>query len=180
MLGHRLAPALVAALVAAGFAAPAELRAQDVAAPCLLCAAPVSAPGTAEPPSPIRLDVQSRLEFDSIVFNGEGEASMTLSPQGSAQILGAASATGARAMPGTITIRGEPGRQVRIDVPTRIDLFGEYGGSVQIDRIMTDLPNFPRIGDDGTLSFRFGGEIRLTGETDGNYRAAIDFLVEYL
>ncbi len=105
---------------------------------------------------------------------------MSLSPEGGAQISGAASATGARAMPGSVVIRGDPGRQVRIDLPSRIDLSGEFGGYVRIDRIVTDLPSFPRIGDDGVLSFRFGGDVRISGEPDGAYRGSVDFIVDYL
>lgn len=169
------------ALVAAGLAAPGELRAQDVsAAPCQLCGPATSAAGEARATLPIRLEVQTRLDFDSIIFGGDGEALMSLSPEGSAQISGAASATGARAMPGSVVIRGDPGRQVRIDLPSRIDLFGEFGGTVRIDRIVTDLPSFPRIGDDGVLSFRFGGDVRISGETDGAYRGSVDFIVDYL
>ena len=83
-------------------------------------------------------------------------------------------------MPGTIVILGEPGRQVRVDVPTRIDLAGEYGGGVRIDRIITDLPTFPRIGDDGLLTLPLRRRDPDHGETDGNYRGAVDFMVDYL
>ncbi|MDQ3074897.1 MAG: DUF4402 domain-containing protein, partial [Pseudomonadota bacterium] len=89
-------------------------------------------------------------------------------------------AAGARAMPGSVLIRGEPGRAVRVDLPGQVQLFGEGASSIRIDSLTTDLPSFPRIGDDGTLSFRFGGDLRLSGDSDGAYRGTIDITVEYL
>ena len=93
---------------------------------------------------------------------------------------GAASATGARTMPGSVLIRGEPGHPVRVDLPRQVNLFGEGNGAIRIDSIVTDLPAFPRIGDDGTLSFRFGGDLRISGDGDGAYHGSIDIIVEYL
>ena len=147
----RLVPALLLALVAAGLAAPG--RAQ-VAAPCRLCSADSGFPDLLRPATPLRLEVQSRLEFDKIIFGGLGEAQFALSPGGSATMSGATTATGAHAMPGGVLIRGEPGRAVRIDLPRQVDLFGGGSGSIRIERLVSDLPDFPRIGDDGTLSFR--------------------------
>jgi len=181
MSGHRLASALIAAFVAACITVPATARVQDVAAaPCQLCGGTADESAESRATSSIRLEVQTRLDFDKVVFNGEGEAVVSLSPEGVSQMLGAASATGASAMPGSVVIRGEPGRQVRVDLPSRIDLIGEFGGAVRIDQIVTDLPSFPRIGDDGSLSFRFGGDVRITGDTDGLYRGSVEFLVDYL
>ena len=59
-------------------------------------------------------------------------------------------------------------------------MFGDGSGSIRINSLVTDLPSFPRIGDDGTLSFRFGGDLRLSGDSDGAFRGTIDIIVEYL
>lgn len=183
MLGRFLAPAMLAALVAAGFVVPitwaTSARAQGPGAPCRLCRAE-SAPSADSVSTPLRLEVQTRLEFDKVVFAGLGEAQLILSPHGTVQLSGAASAAGARAMPGNVFIRGEPGRAVRIDLPRGVQLTGAGAGSIRIDSIVTDLPDFPRIGDDGTLSFRFGGDLRISGDSDGAYRGSIDIVVEYL
>ncbi len=175
---RRLVPALLLALVVAGLGAPG--RAQDSAAPCRLCSADSGSAILVRPATPLRLEVQSRLEFDKIVFGGLGEAQVALSPSGGATISGATTATGARAMPGSLLIRGEPGRAVRIDLPRQVELFGEGSGSIRIERLVTDLPDFPLIGDDGTLSFRFGGDLRVSGDSDGAYRGSVEILVEYL
>jgi hypothetical protein len=183
MVGPKLAPAMLAALFVAGFAVPVTWAhpavAQEVAAPCRLCAAnPIAA--DKHPDKPLKLEVQTRLEFDKVVFAGLGEGQFMLSPQGAAHLSGAAAAAGARAMPGSVLIRGEPGRAVRIDLPARVELLGEGKGAIRIDSIVTDLPDFPRIGDDGTLSFRFGGDLRISGDSDGAYRGSVDIVVEYL
>lgn len=175
---RRLVPALLPALLAASLGAPG--RAQNSAAPCRLCSADSAASQAARSNTPLRLEVQGRLEFDKIVFGGLGEAQVALSPSGTATISGATSASGARAMPGSVLIRGEPGRAVRIDLPRQVQLFGEGSGSIRIERLVTDLPDFPLIGTDGTLSFRFGGDLRVSGDGDGAYRGSIDILVENL
>ena len=185
MLGHCLAPVMLVALVAAGFVAPialpGEAKAQaTIAAPCRLCGAKTVDGGDKRPAAPLRLEVQTRLEFDKVVFGGMGEAMVTMSPDGVTRMAGAASATGARTMPGSVLIRGEPGHPVRVDLPRQVNLFGEGNDAIRIDSIVTDLPAFPRIGDDGTLSFRFGGDLRISGDGDGAYHGSIDIIVEYL
>jgi hypothetical protein len=145
-----------------------------------LCSATTDDPSNARAASPLRLQVESRLDFDKVVFEGTGAASLALSPGGITRLSGAATAAGARAMPGTVLVRGEPGRAVRIDLPPEVRLFGDGSGSIRIDSLVTDLASFPRIGDDGTLSFRFGGDLRLSGDSDGAYRGTIDITVEYL
>ncbi len=171
---------MFAVLVAAGVLAPAPGRAQDaVAAPCQLCSPVPSDLLNAPPAAPLRLQVETRLDFDKVVLEGTSSAMLVLSPDGAVQLTGA-TASGARAMPGSVLIRGEPGRAVRVDLPGRVILFGDGTGSISIDSLTTDLPSSPRIGADGTLSFRFGGDLRLGGESDGAFRGSIDIVVDYL
>jgi len=169
------------ALVATGLLAPSAGHAQDAqSAPCLLCSAAPTDVFNARPVAPLRLQMETRLDFDKIVFEGTGDALLALSPNGNVRLSGAATAAGARAMPGSVLIRGEPGRAVRIDLPGKVILFGEGNGSISIESLTTDLPNFPRIGPDGTLLFRFGGDLRISGDTDGPFRGSIDIVVDYL
>lgn len=180
MSGFCLPSILRAAFAAASLAVPATLRAQDIAAPCQLCSATPPDLATARAPAPIRLEVETRLDFDKVVFNGPGSASIALSPDGVARLSGAASAAGARAMPGSVLIRGEPGRAVRIDLPQSVTLFGDGAGTLRIESLSTDLPAFPRLGEDGTLTFRFGGDLRLVGDSEGAFRGTIDIIADYL
>jgi hypothetical protein len=180
MLGLRLAGFASVVLVRRGLVVPAVSNAQDASSRRAACAAPTPISLNAHPAAPLRLEVESRLDFDKVVFEGNGSALLALSPGGVARLSGAATAAGARAMPGTVLVRGEPGRAVRVDLPRQVELFGAGTGSIRIDSLVTDLPSFPRIGDDGTLSFRFGGDLRLTGDSDGAYHGTIDITVEYL
>ena len=181
MSGPCLRLVLSAALVAAGLAVPTILRAQDSgAAPCQLCGAGPTDPLNARPIAPLRLEVETRLDFDKVVFAGQGSALVALSPDGTARMSGAAAGAGARAMPGSVLIRGEPGRAVRVDLPHQVTLFGQSAATIRIDSLTTDLPPFPRIGADGTLSFRFGGDLRLSGDGDGAFQGTIDIVVDYL
>ena len=122
------------ALAAAGLVVAAPGHAQDaVAAPCRLCGADASGTLDAAPVAPLRLQVETRLDFDKIVFDGAGSASLALSPDGAARLSGAATAAGARAMPGSVLIRGEPGRAVRVDLPGKVTLFGDGHGTISLD-----------------------------------------------
>ena len=180
MLALRLAVLPIVAL-AVGLAVPAPSSAQDsIAVPCRLCAAGGDGGTTTAATTPLRLEVETRLNFDKVVFDGKGSALVALSPGGIARLSGAATAAGARAMPGSVLVRGEPGRAVTVELPPRVQLFGSGSGTLMIESLVTDLPAFPRIGDDGTLSFRFGGDLRLTGDSDGVYHGTIDIIVEYL
>ena len=180
MLGLRLA-CLPFALAALPFAAPAVALAQDaVGVPCRLCTATPDKAPNARAASPLRLQVETRLDFDKVVFEGKGSALFGLSPAGVARLSGAATAAGARAMPGAVLVRGEPGRAVTIGLPARVVLNGAGAGSITLDSLVTDLPAFPRIGDDGTLLFRFGGDLKLEGDSDGAYHGTIDIQVDYL
>ncbi len=181
MFGLRIACLAVVAFVTTGLVVPAAVQAQDAGvAPCRLCSADQATTRDAKPTQPLRLEVASRLDFDKVVFEGNGTALLALSPGGVARLSGAAMAAGARAMPGTVVVRGDPGRAVRVDLPREVVLYGSSGGTLRIDRLVTDLPSFPRIGDDGNLSFRFGGDLALSGDTDGSFHGTIDITVDYL
>ncbi len=124
--------------------------------------------------------IDAALDFDRIVVMGSGEGSATLLPDGTRQTSGSVEAISGRAMVGEASIEGEPGRLVRVDVPVRIDLHSVSGGRISIDKIMTDLPEAPRLDSAGRLRFRFGGRIRVSGTSDGDFRGDLPITVEYL
>jgi hypothetical protein len=82
-------------------------------------------------------------------------------------------------MVGEVTVRGEPGRIVRVGLPDRIELYGLAGGSIHLESIQSDLPPMPRLDANGRLSFRFGGVLRITGDLDGEFRGDVPIDVEY-
>jgi hypothetical protein len=163
-----------------GLAAAAMLAASEGArAQCRLCETPTTAPHSAAE-SPIALQIEAALDFDRIVVMGSGEGSATLLPDGTRQVSGTVEAISGRAMVGEASVAGEPGRQVRIDLPNRIELHSVSGGKISIDKIVTDLPDIPRLDSAGKLRFRFGGRIRVSGNSDGDFRGDLPLTVEYL
>lgn len=171
----RTALFVLVALAAAGLAAAPSARAQ-----CRLCETPSTGPAAAGQEQRIELNVEAGLDFDRLVVVNSGEGSAMLRPDGTRQVAGSIQAISGRAMVGEARVRGEPGRTVRIDMPTRIDLYSMGGATIQIDEIVTDLPASARLDSAGTLSFRFGGRIRVSGNADGDFRGELPITVEYL
>ncbi len=176
MLGRCLALSSLV-LGALGFAAPA--LPQDVTAPCSLCAPGPAASGE-KPAAPVTLGVEVNLNFDRLVLDGSGDGSAELGPDGVSNISGSITAIGARAMVGEVVIRGEPGRYVRIELPRRIELQGFSGGVIRLDSLRSDLPQMPRLDENGRLKFRVGGALHLTGDVSGEFRGDVTIDVDYL
>lgn len=155
--------------------------AAEPAAPCRLCDG--SGEGlTATVPTalPMALEVQTSLDFDRVILTGPSGGTARLAPDGSRATSGALAALTGRAMTGEVVIRGEPNRQIRVDLPTRIDLFGFAGGALAITRISSDLPILPRLDGEGRLRVRFGGELFVSGDAEGEYRGDVPITVDYL
>jgi hypothetical protein len=176
MLGRKAFIACLAMIGAMGTATPA--LPQDVQTPCRLCGA-TSLSIEEKPASPIMLDVDASLDFDQLILTGTGSGTAELRPDGTRSVTGTVTALSARAMVGEVTVRGEPGRMLRVDLPRNIELYGFNGGSIQIDSIRSDLPAAPRLDSNGRLSFRFGGVIRVAGDTDGQFRGDVRIDVDY-
>ena len=176
MLGRRASIACLVMIAGTGIATPA--LPQDVQAPCRLCDTH-SQSFEEKPATPISLDVEASLDFDQLILAGAGSGSAELGPDGSRSVTGTITALSARAMVGEVIVRGEPGRMVRIDLPRNIELFGFNGGSIRVDSIRSDLPAAPRLDSNGKLSFRFGGVIRVAGDTDGQFRGDVRIDVDY-
>jgi hypothetical protein len=176
MSGSRLALLLPFALFAGAFAMPGEARAQ-----CRLCASPNTAPDQTADSTPIRLDVQARLDFDQVILLDSGSAGTArIAPDGSSSTSGSVGAIGGRAMVGSVIVRGEPGRLVRIGFPESILLHGLTGNSIRVRGLTSDLPSVARLDSQGSLQFRFGGALEISGAVEGDYRGDIPITVDYL
>ena len=162
-------------------AAGALLLPAATAAPCRLCATPTTTVSEEEQALPIRLEVQARLDFDQIILlDADGSGTARLLPDGTSSTSGSLSALSGRAMVGNVIIRGEPGRLVQVALPDSIQLHGLAGGSIRVDSLITDLPALPRLDPQGMLQFRFGGELHVEGNVEGDYRGDVPITVEYL
>jgi hypothetical protein len=156
------------------------LPATPAAAQCRLC--PEGAGLTAEqaPAAPIKLELETSLDFDQLVLTGAAGGTVRLGTDGSRTTSGAVGALSPRAMFGELLIRGEAGRSVRVSLPERIELFGSGGGTLVIHKLTTDLPALPRLDSEGRLRLRFGGELSVSGGAEGDYRGDIAIAVDYL
>lgn len=169
------------ALLAFGLAAAALLAATPSArAQCRLCETPTTAPVQHSAEGKIDLQIEAALDFDRLIVSGAGEGSATLLPDGTRQVSGSVEVLGLRAMVGEASVRGEPGRSVRIDLPTRIELYSMEGGRITIDEVVADISAVPKLDSAGNLKFRFGGRIRISGDSDGDFRGDLPITVEYL
>ncbi|HEX7930801.1 MAG TPA: DUF4402 domain-containing protein [Sphingomicrobium sp.] len=153
---------------------------QSARAQCRLCENPTTTTQAEGADGPIDLQIEAGLDFDRLVVMGSGDGTVTLRPDGTRQSSGSVEAISGRAMVGEARVRGEPGRQVRVEFPSRIELHSLEGATISIDEIVTDLPTAPRLDSAGNLSFRFGGRIHLSGNTDGDFRGDLPIIVEYL
>ena len=176
MTGRTIALLSLAALLGGALAMPAAAPAQ-----CRLCQTPTSEQSTETAGAPVRIEVQARLDFDQlVVMDSSSPGTASLLPDGTARTSGAVGALSGRAMVGSVLVRGEPGRMVRIGLPGVIRLYGLTGSSIRLDSLVTDLPAQARLDSQGLLQFRFGGSLHIDGNAEGEYRGDVPITVDYL
>jgi Domain of unknown function (DUF4402) len=172
-MGRPVLVAIVTAFVCIAGVIPASAQ-------CRLCSSPTTSRDDSNGSDKIAMDVETSLNFDQLVVDGTGTGSATIRPDGSTQSLGAVTDISARAMVGTVVLHGQPGRTIRVDLPSRIVLHSLSGGEISFDDVVSDLPSMPRLNAAGTLTFRFGGRLRVTGDAEGQYRGDLPITAEYL
>ena len=128
----------------------------------------------------VELRIESSLNFDRLILGGSGAGAVTIRPDGSSGTEGSVMQLGPRATVGTVQVHGEANRAVRVEIPRRIELYSIGGGRMTLDDVSTDLPASPHLDAGGNLSFRFGGRLVVSGDTDGPYRGDLPITVEYL
>ena len=151
------------------------------AAQCLLCArdAPGGAATARKVETPLRIDVETRLDMGRIAVGAMGGEVEIDPASGARRLRGDVIDLGGFALTGTVTVRGEPGAEVRVTLPASVDLESGHGRTARVTALVTDLSAAPRLGLDGRLVFRFGGRLQIAGLDDGDYRGRIPVTVEY-
>jgi hypothetical protein len=167
------------ALVLAAFAALVAIS-SPAAAQCRLCTQPTTDRPPDSADGDVQLQVESGLSFDRLIISGVGMGAATIRPDGANSVEGAVIEISPRAMVGTVLVHGEANRPVRVELPKRIELYSLGGGRITLDDVTTDLKGTPRLDAAGNLSFRFGGRLIVSGDTDGQYRGDLPITVEYL
>jgi hypothetical protein len=166
--------ALWLAVVAAAAAGLSPARGQ-----CRLCEKPTTTLSQSVDGDGIELEIETSLDFGRLVLAGEGQGAAVIRPDGSNSAEGALAGVSPRAMVGTAVVHGTAGRAVRVELPPRIDLYSIRGGRITVDNVTSDLPSLPRLDSAGNLSFRFGGRITVTGDSEGDYHGDMPITVEY-
>lgn len=171
-------PVFLAALLiaAAGFSAPSGALAQGA---CRLCeeAAPIMP--EARPSRPLRIAIDTGIDFDRMALIDYRGGQAEIDPQTGQRRLTHLLDLGGLAMRGTVVIRGEPGRAVRVDLPREVIMRAPGGRRVELRDVRSDLPVRPRIGSDGQLRFSFGGRIIVDGDDVGAFRGRMRVSAEY-
>jgi hypothetical protein len=153
---------------------------EPATAQCRLCSTPSTMPSPRIDDKPVDLQIESRLNFDRVILSGDGQGAAVIRPDGSRSAQGAVVEVSPRAMVGSATVHGEPGRAVRVELPRRIVLYSLSGGQITFDEVMSDLPSVPRLDTAGNLAFRFGGRLTVSGDAEGEFRGDLPITVEYL
>lgn len=176
MMGRTYAFLSLAALLGGALGMPAATSAQ-----CRLCQTPTTQVSEEAAAGPVRIEVQARLDFDQlVVMDAAVPGTARLLPDGTASTSGAVGAISGQAMVGSVVVRGEPGRMVRISLPGEIRLYGITGSSIRLDSLVTDLPPEAQLDAQGSLQFRFGGALHVHGDVEGEYRGDVPVTVDYL
>ena len=158
----------------------AVASAPAASAQCLLCAPDKATSAAArEAEVPLRVEVETRLDMGRIAVGAMGGEVAVDPVSGARRLSGDVVDLGGFALTGTVTVRGAPGAEVRVILPTSVDLEGGHGRTARVTDLITDLSAAPRLGPDGRLQFRFGGRLQIAGADDGDYRGRIPVTVEY-
>lgn len=169
--------ALFATMVAA--TAAIALSAHPAGAQCRLCDSPTTSTPANDTKGAVQLEIETHLNFDRLIMFGEGDGAAVIGADGSRSVQGSVAEIGPRALVGIAVVHGEPGRLVRVDLPSRVDLYSLGGDAITFDQVTSDLPALPQLDSSGALTFRFGGRVRVTGNADGDYRGDLPITVEY-
>ncbi len=156
---------------------PAPLMAQ---APCRLCLpAPAGAQAAPETDVPLRIEIETALDFSRAALNGSS-GEIAIDPQtGMRRVGGSLVDLGGMPVRGTVRISGGALRPVRVSMPHRVELRSSTGATAEVTGLVTDLSPAPRLGNDGRLSFSFGGRLVVRGAASGVFRGAIPITADY-
>jgi hypothetical protein len=130
---------------------------------------------------PVTIDITTRLNFSRIALTSNAKGGqVAVDPKSGGTRLDAGIVDlGGYSLAGTATIHGEPGRQIRIELPSSIRMTSANGGVIMLNSLQTDLGPAPRLDASGTLSFSFGGALQVNGNVSGNFRGRIPITAEY-
>jgi hypothetical protein len=143
---------------------------------CKLCSEALRA----EADRPLDIEISTGLEFSRLARTGRGDGVASLDPQSGAKRIDQGLVDlGGFALTGRARVSGTPSRAVRILLPASVTLRTPQGDTAELTDLATDLPAVPVLDASGGLEFSFGGRLRVTGASAGNFRGRIPIGVEY-
>jgi Domain of unknown function (DUF4402) len=129
---------------------------------------------------PLNIEIRSSLDFSRATSTGNSGGSIAIDPNSGARtVSGDIVDLGGAPFAGSAVVTGEPGRAIRIEMPSTIRLTSATGGSIDIVNLRTNLNPAPRLDMAGRLEFAFGGDLMLKGNVAGQFRGRIPITAEY-
>lgn len=153
---------------------PMPAPAQDS---CRLC---YSSPGSTPGERPLSIEIYADLSLGKLALTGRSGGSVTVDPESSGKrTQGEMLDLGGSTITGRGLIRGEPLRDVRVDLPDRVPMAAPDGSEAELTGFSTNLPAHPVLDSNGRLEFTFGAKLIVRGSRGGNYRGRIPISVDY-
>jgi len=149
---------------------------------CLLCAGGGAPTALTESDHsvPLSIEITTKLDFSRAALPASGGGQIELDPQsGNKRVGGGMVDLCGAALAGTAIVTGEPGRAVRIDMPSSARMTSAAGGVVEIIGLRTSLMGASRLDSTGRLEFSFGGTVVVRGNVSGTFRARIPITAQY-
>lgn len=156
-----------------------------VHAQCRLCAVSpasdtLSSPGSDKREIPLQIEITANLDFSRMALLGGNGGVVSIDPvSGARQISGNIANLGGMALHGEGRLTGEPGRNVRVSLPDRIQLSSANGSTAELEKLETNLPALAKLDQTGRLVFSFGGKLRVRGDANGQFRGRIAITADY-
>lgn len=150
------------------------------AAQCRLCAPPAAA-AKKPPATAITIEIETSLDFSRIglVARNQG-GTATIDPVTGQRVLtGALINLSGLPVQGSVMIRGERNEHVEILFPTEVTLSTTGGGTIRLSSLTTSLRQNTKLDKDGMLSFTFGGQLMIDGQSAGDFRGSVPITVNY-
>lgn len=147
---------------------------------CLLCAAPAQPTKANKAMRPLRVDIDTSLDFSLAAHTNIGSGTIEIDPRtGERRVMGGLVALGGSSMRGVVLVEGEPFARLTVTIPPSIKLNSPRGDKAEVVDIKSSLLADPMIGADGRLSFSFGGRLVVENGATGNFQGRIHINVEY-
>lgn len=130
----------------------------------------------------LNITIESDIDFGRMVLLGDGESRVILDlATGQKTLIGDIDDLGGMPITGRAIITGAPFEPILIDLPGEIAMRDPGGGDARLRDFVTDLEGFPRLDENGRLTFSFSGTLVIEAETNasGNLRGRVPITVQY-